>query len=46
MVSVAVSKLAETDFVLVQPGFKINCVNYRKNVLEQGLIANNLTYLE
>ena len=37
MVSVAVSKLAETDLVFVQPDAKINSVYYCDNVLEQGL---------
>ena len=39
MVSVAVSKPAETDLVFVQPDAKINCDNYCKNVLEQGLLS-------
>ena len=38
MVSVAVSKLAETDLVFVQPDTKINCVYHCENVLEQGLL--------
>ena len=38
MVSVAVSKLAETDHEFVQSGAKINSVYYRDNVLEQGLL--------
>ena len=39
MVSVAVSKLAETDLVFVQPDAKINSVYYYcENVLEQGLL--------
>ena len=37
MVSVTVS--AETDLVFVQPDAKINCDNYCKNVLEQGLLS-------
>ena len=36
MVFVAVSKLAETDLVFVQPDAKINSVYYCENVLEQG----------
>ena len=39
MVSVAVSKPAETDLAFVQPDAKINCVNYCKNVLEQVLLS-------
>jgi len=39
MVSVAVSKLAETDLEFVHPDAKINCVNYCKNVVEQGLLS-------
>jgi len=39
MVSVAVSKPAETDLAFVQPDAKINCVNYCKNVIEQGLLS-------
>ena len=39
MVSVAVSKPAETDLVFLQPDAKINCVNYCKNVLEQGSLS-------
>jgi len=39
MVSVAVTRLAETDLVFVRPDAKINCVNYCKNVLEQGLLS-------
>jgi len=41
MVSVAVSKPAKTDLGFVQPGAnaKISCVNYCKNVLEQGLLS-------
>jgi len=35
MVSVAVSKLCQTDLVFVQPGAKINNVYYRENVLER-----------
>jgi len=46
MVSVDVSKLAETDLVFVQPGAKINSVYFSENVLDQGLIAGNLPYLE
>ena len=38
MVSVAVSKLAETDLVFVQSDTKINSVYYCENVLEQGLL--------
>ena len=38
MVSVAVSKLAKTDLMCVQPGAKINSVYYCENVLEQGLL--------
>jgi len=38
MVSVAVSKLAETDLVFVQSDAKINSVYYCENVLEQGLL--------
>jgi len=36
MVSVDISKLAETDLVFVQPDAKINSVYYCENVLEQG----------
>ena len=38
MVSVAVSKLSKTHFVLMQPGAKLNSVYYCDNVLEQGLL--------
>ena len=38
MVSVAVSKLAETDLVFVQSDAKTNSVYYCENVLEQGLL--------
>ena len=38
MVSVAVSKHGQTDFVFVQPGAKINRVYYCQNVLEQSLL--------
>jgi len=38
IVSVAVSKLAETDLVFVQSDAKINRVYYCENVLEQGLL--------
>jgi len=47
MVSVAVSELGKTDLVSVQPGAKINSVNYCENVLEQGLLpAIRYGYLE
>ena len=46
MVSVAVSKLAETDLVFVQLDAKINSVYYRENVLKTRFIAGNLPYLE
>jgi len=39
MVSVAVSKPAETDLVFVQSDAKINCVTYCKDVLEQSLLS-------
>ena len=39
MVSVAVTKPPETDLAFVRPDAKINCVNYCKNVLEQGLLS-------
>jgi len=38
MVSVAVSKLAKTDLMFVQPGAKLNSVYYCENALEQGLL--------
>jgi len=38
MVSVAVSKLAETDHLFVQSDANINSVYYCENVLEQGLL--------
>jgi len=38
LVSVAVSKLAETDHEFVQSDAKINSVYYCENVLEQGLL--------
>ena len=38
LVSVAVSKLAETDHEFVQSDAKINSVYYCENILEQGLL--------
>jgi len=38
LVSVAVSKLAETNLWFVQSDAKINSVYYCENVLEQGLV--------
>ena len=46
MVSVAVSKLSETELVFVQPDAIISSVYYCENVLKQGLIAGSLPYLE
>ena len=39
MVSVAVLKPAKTDLAFMQSDAKINCVNYCKNVLEEGLLS-------
>jgi len=52
VVSVAVSKLGNTDLVFVQPDAEINSVYYCENVLEQGLlpairrISNNFVFMQ